>query len=605
MKDSPDQPMRQVALAELRIDPLNCRQEVPEAEVAAMAESIRIAGLLQNLVGIDRGDHIGIVGGGKRLRALQRLEAEGAPHPAAVPVCIAPDEATAMAAALAENNERTAPHPADEVRHYRALHEGGAPVQTIAATCGVSELHVRRRLKLAHLPEPALEALRAGEITLEAAGALTMAASDEHCLAVLADIRGQSLHLGAIRRRILGEPVRATDARARFVGAEAYRAAGGEIAADLFQQEEWWTDTALLDEVADRAGDEAADRLRAQDGWAAVTFMRSGSLHWGEVDGMERLETIPGELGSADQAEYDRLAALYEGHAELDAQELDRLQALQDRLDGDGNYAEDEIAGATLYIGPGKAPGQITFLGAFRKPRRAESSGGDDPESETPAPKPIFPANLLDDLAAIRLHTLQVALLDKTELMLDLLAYGAKRHLSPWGRPLAVRFTDQRTEPAGADPGFTADPRLEPPEPGYGRPTAEDFEKFRAEGKAARNKLLTAALARATQAGDGMALVSTLIEGLSARRHWTPSAAFFKRVQRADWLDNLYFELTGLGRDTPEGKAFLKENKSGKATALGTLFESQDAREALGLSREQNARIDSWVPEALRFGEAE
>ncbi|AZB60805.1 ParB N-terminal domain-containing protein, partial [Cereibacter sphaeroides] len=69
--------LRLIPLAELRLSPLNSRQEIAAEEVEAMAESLAVAGLLQNLIGHLTPEGIEIVGGGTRLRALQRLAAEG------------------------------------------------------------------------------------------------------------------------------------------------------------------------------------------------------------------------------------------------------------------------------------------------------------------------------------------------------------------------------------------------------------------------------------------------------------------------------------------------------------------------------------------------
>lgn len=69
---------------------------------------------------------------------------------------------------------------ADFVRHsciarrLRAL-AGADAAATGARTFGISEAHVYRRLALAVLPAPVLDALKAGEITLGTAKAFTIA----------------------------------------------------------------------------------------------------------------------------------------------------------------------------------------------------------------------------------------------------------------------------------------------------------------------------------------------------------------------------------------------------------------------------------------------
>ena len=56
-------------LDQLYVHDLNPRQDVTEAEIATLAESIDVCGLMQNLGGLqDERSKIGIVAGGRRLR---------------------------------------------------------------------------------------------------------------------------------------------------------------------------------------------------------------------------------------------------------------------------------------------------------------------------------------------------------------------------------------------------------------------------------------------------------------------------------------------------------------------------------------------------------
>ena len=104
---------------------------------------------------------------------------------AAIPVKLAPDQATAEIWASSENHHREQPHAADEIREYGNMAARGVPVPSIAVAFGVSEKHVYRRLKLASLPAPVLDALKAGTITLSNAAAFTISEDETHSLAVL------------------------------------------------------------------------------------------------------------------------------------------------------------------------------------------------------------------------------------------------------------------------------------------------------------------------------------------------------------------------------------------------------------------------------------
>ncbi|WP_186814971.1 ParB/RepB/Spo0J family partition protein, partial [Cereibacter sphaeroides] len=224
--------LRLIPLAELRLSPLNSRQEIAAEEVEAMAESLAVAGLLQNLIGHLTPQGVEIVGGGTRLRALQRLAAEGwSRHPDLIPIDPVPVKVTAdlqeaVAWAGTENSARSALHPADEVRAYAAMRDRGASLSRIARSFARSEAHVERRLKLADLPAEALAALRANEISLEMAKALTLAPSGERCLEVLGSVRGRDMRPEQVRRELTPGTVPSTDRRVLFVGLEAYLAAG-------------------------------------------------------------------------------------------------------------------------------------------------------------------------------------------------------------------------------------------------------------------------------------------------------------------------------------------------------------------------------------------
>ena len=101
-----------VALDRLYLHDANPRQHVNEDDIAALADSIRAVGLLQNLCGVadEKGDRIGIVAGGRRLRAMQLL-ASGDKAIDPIPVRIATDAVEATAWAGAENESRAALSP--------------------------------------------------------------------------------------------------------------------------------------------------------------------------------------------------------------------------------------------------------------------------------------------------------------------------------------------------------------------------------------------------------------------------------------------------------------------------------------------------------------
>ena len=324
-----------IELANLYLSPLNPRQTHEASSIALLADSLVTCGLMQNLGGFrDPDGRVGIVFGGRRLAAL-RIAVERRPDLAQVPVAIAPDEDTARMWAQSENIAREALAPAEEVRAYGRMRDAGSSVPQIAQAFGVTEAHVYRRLKLADLPAFVLDALDAQKISLGIAAAFTVSNDlelSENVLARILTARG-SFSEHDVRRMLQPQSVGPRDRRVRFVGEDAYIAAGGRITRDLFSDSVFFEDLALLDRLF-------AERLQAEAesqsfGWAWVD--RVDQTYFG-ADGMKellgssfaRLYRIEGDLSEEEAAEYDELADLAHGDA------LDE--------DGQASRSEDRIS---------------------------------------------------------------------------------------------------------------------------------------------------------------------------------------------------------------------------------------------------------------------
>ncbi|WP_028958751.1 ParB N-terminal domain-containing protein, partial [Sulfitobacter sp. 20_GPM-1509m] len=173
---APIDAVRWIPLAELKISPLNTRAAPPEAEIDQLTDSLRVSGLLTNLIGLQTDTGVEIVAGGRRLRGLNKLTGDDVIDP--IPVLVTDDPATAQAWAGAETHARVDHHPADEIRAYAAMAKLGRSPEDIARTFAKPVRHVRGRLALAALPAPALMALRENRISLDMAKALTQSLDD-------------------------------------------------------------------------------------------------------------------------------------------------------------------------------------------------------------------------------------------------------------------------------------------------------------------------------------------------------------------------------------------------------------------------------------------
>ena len=161
--------IQEIPLSRLALAPENVRKTPPDPQAdTELKASIAALGLLENLVvrpdepDGDGAERYTVVAGGRRLRAMRELAADGvldAAHP--VPCQIRSGEIEPAELSLAENVVRIAMHPADQVVAFSKLVQAGQPVSSIAARFGVSERMVEQRLRLGNAAPELLDAYRA------------------------------------------------------------------------------------------------------------------------------------------------------------------------------------------------------------------------------------------------------------------------------------------------------------------------------------------------------------------------------------------------------------------------------------------------------------
>ena len=593
----PDQ-IANYLVSELYIHPLNPRAHHDPAEIAAKAKSLEIVGQIHNLACYrdPERDGIGVVAGGYRFLGFQQLEEArpGAVEAMGGIACkVTDDPLTAEAWAVAENVAQVPLSPAEEIRAYGKMARHGNSHAMIATAFCTTEAHVKRRLKLADLPEPALDALAAGEISLGVAQALTTADSEASTVAVLEVIKGKRYGEQEVRRMLHRDEVSATDRRAVFVGLEDYEAWDGPLTSDLFSDETWLGDEALLNRMV-AAKLEIRQREAQEEGWAFVwTTAEVSPWSDGRMKTMNITEPTPVELPEADLAEYDELRA--KGYWELTEEQQDRLDELTNRTRGSFDEAQMAGLGLLLYV---NHAGELVRIEGLRDKSAPVASTADDAGDDTaPAkPEPELSEAVKSDLRAIALRARQTAMLPKTELALDLLAFQLSTRLN-WGKAFGIDTTTPHALPAIAD-GLAESERLKAPE-STDDMTAKAFLAFQAMGKKHRNEQLTHALARLLSPGrESLAHHLNALTEVDARAIWTPTAKnFFGRV-RGPYLDKIADALLH-DADADRLAAFHAMKVKHKARELDGLFNDASVREAWGLSREQAARLDAWLPEII------
>ncbi|WP_165352856.1 ParB/RepB/Spo0J family partition protein [Loktanella sp. IMCC34160] len=592
----------EVPFADLFLSPLNPRTVVLDAEIETLAANIKEYGLIQNLAGLREEDgKVGIVAGGRRFRALALLQDD--PRFQTVTVRIAPDEETARTWAASENHLREQPHPADEIREFGVMAQAGANVAAIGIAFGVSEAHVYRRLKLADLPAPVLDALKSNDISLNAAAAFTISTDAKLTLEVLEAIRGQSYSENRIKQMLKPDAIRDSDRRAVFVGKDAYEAAGGTLTTDLFADTTFFDDLALLEDLFAAKLSDVADAMKAA-GWRWAETFPSAYVGWHEIDGrkIDRIYPVKGVLSEDEAERYDDLSERDDEDG-LNEAEAAELAALQDFLDGDWSDDQKAVAGVFVYVdqsgdlrtseGLVLPEDRVEAIASGVLRGRAEAGGA--------APKSPISQKLRDDLDRVARGARHHAILRDPDILLDLLAYQLSHNLN-WQNPLGISTTEVPNWPSTEAEGYNLDPRLstEPPRDMHGKDLAKSFRAFRSKGADHSRGELTRFLAAHYRGGDEKlsAMIAKEVQP-DVREVWTPTAAnFFSRVS-GPYLVDLWRDLLELAEDHPTVTTFAKLKKADKAAKLEALFSDADTRSALGLTEAQVARIDGWLPEGM------
>lgn len=211
-------------------------------------------------------------------------------------------------------------HPLDQFRAMQAMVDKGEGVEAIAAHFLVTPAVVTQRLRLAKVSPTLHEIYAEDGMTLEQL--MAFAVTDDHARQeqvweMLAHSYNKS---GAyIRQKLTENTVRAGDKRVRFIGVEAYVAAGGCVMRDLFEPDDggWLTDPALLDRLVGEKLQAEGERIAAE-GWKWVAT--AVDMPWGVTNGLREIDGV--ELAMTGEEE-ERLATLQTEIEELEAEWAD------------------------------------------------------------------------------------------------------------------------------------------------------------------------------------------------------------------------------------------------------------------------------------------
>lgn len=482
----PSQQMLLVPLSRLRPSRRNVRKTTGPS-IEALASSIERVGLLQNLtvtLAAD-GEHYEVVAGGRRFAALKLLAKKRRIAKDWDVPCLLVADASARTASLTENVQREAMHPADQFEAFAALVAEGRPVEDIAADFGVTPLVVQRRLKLANVSPRLMADYRADSVSLDQLMALAVTDDPAAQEAAFYDAPEWQRSPAALRQRLTEREIGADHALVRFVGQDAYTAAGGRIRRDLFDDDEatgtTLIDAALLERLVRDKLEALAEPVRAE-GWAWVEAVphlspaerqafRNAPRTRREPSAKEarRIAVLQGRLDRTDAALEDAYEADDEDKAETLHQRREalatELEAVQSQLSGHAPEVR-AIAGAIVTLDREGLPlmhrgllreAEAKALRALDAARQRAANGqtpsdeGGESDESTTGDVPHGAEHLSDRLAqrlsAHRTAALQIELARHPQVALAALVHtlvqqalqGGYRNALPLGLRLSLR----------------------------------------------------------------------------------------------------------------------------------------------------------------------
>ncbi|MES2326268.1 MAG: chromosome partitioning protein ParB, partial [Pseudomonadota bacterium] len=514
-----------------------------------------------------------------------------------------------------------------------------ADPEAIARRFGLTVRFVEGRLRLATLAPVVFDALGAGEISLDVAKAYAATPDPERQAYVFEQVSQSymSSHPDSIRRMMTQATISASDRRARFVGEEAYVAAGGRIERDLFADadEARWLDVALLERLAVEKMEALAADAAAEHGLAFVRPTLDTYVGYPATEGLRR---VPVETPPLTDEESARIEA-------LESQIGEMIGTLEDEESDDAARADAEAKIAALdqeidvithkppVIDPEIKATIGTFLLLDHDGREkldsafyaeiAADEGGEDSDPGERATAHVQPAQprqsaraaglpraLVDELAIQRRDILGVHVAADPAFAFDLAIflmvdrcenYSSEKCGSTLSAPrpsdpvFGFKTPDARATLAAAQAAEALDRSWT-----EGSTRAERFDAFRALPDAARSAWLGHAVARTLEASVGTAgeracafhdHLGTLL-GIEVPAWWRPTGAnYFDRVPKAQALA----ALAEVGGPTLAGP-YAKSKKAELAQACERIFSGEFIAEV-----EVKQAALAWVPEAMRF----
>ncbi|HID3974811.1 TPA: ParB/RepB/Spo0J family partition protein [Enterobacter cloacae] len=426
-----------VPLSDLVKSPLNVRT-IPYSvdSVRGLADSIEALGLLQNLIVHTLADgKSGVAAGGRRLTALNLLAQEGRLDEGHTVMVKRVSDDIAALASVAENEQRAAMHPAEQIAGFRTLAEQGKTPAQIGDALGFGSRHVQRMLKLANLAPSLMDRLAQDELTVDQCQALCLEDDQARQVHVYESVKASWSNAPAhlIKRAVTDSEISTDSAKFRFIGRDAYEAAGGCVREDLFSQEEGdgTADSVLVERLVQEKLEQIAQDIQQREGWTWSRGRAARIWYHGE-DGNEFVQPDePDPVYTPEQQQ--RLDALHEEWSSYDSRcdETDALEAEIDAIEQAAEisaWTDDMKSGAgvmvSLYEGQVYVQRGIRLKADMPEETEESSSGATVPftSRQTDASEGIS-LPLLTKMSSERTLAVQAALMQQPEKAVALMVW--------------------------------------------------------------------------------------------------------------------------------------------------------------------------------------
>jgi ParB family chromosome partitioning protein len=416
--------------------------------------SIAAVGIFSNLVVVKdkEEERYAVHAGGRRFQRLGELIAQGVfnnDYP--TPVVIV-DSDVSLDMSLMENISHEPMNQADQFVAFDRLFKSGKTISQIARDYTVSELDVKRVMKLANAAPDILDEFRNKKMSIDQLMALCLTDDHEKQKQVwFADRPDWEKGANHIRKSLMADDVTVNHKKVLFVGIEHYVESGGSITHDLFSKDGvggYISNMPLLDELFTKKINTIADSIKGE-GWGWVECAED--IDHNHVHEFQRIRKVSREL-TEEEAEYKKALDLrqeqiwsdreqheeteYPSEEDYDAAE-NELSARESVLDEESKAFDAKVeqwgeaqgmAGVYIYLDHQGVLSRIDGLVKREDYKRMQNDSGNGEEASKPEEKDGLSQSLKDNLMAHRTSGLQVALSESPKLALVLLVHRLMLH---------------------------------------------------------------------------------------------------------------------------------------------------------------------------------